>query len=55
MPILSRLTYAHLTRNDLITLLKHKIKEVREIEHAIYWDRDQENKFKEKWEILHQI
>ena len=39
----------------LITQLVHKIKEVREIEHAIYWDRDQENKFKEKWEILHQI
>ena len=35
--------------------LVHKIKEVREIQYAIYWDRDQENKFKEKWEILHQI
>ena len=47
--------YRCLNKQPQITQLVHEIKEIREIEHAIYWSRDQENKFKEKWEILHQI
>ena len=44
-----------LSKWPLITQLVQEFKEVRDEERNIHWDRDQEYKFKEKWEILNQI
>ena len=33
----------------LIAQLVQKFKKVREVERNIHWDRDQDNKLKQKW------